>query len=239
MKDGTKLAEVTITGITYDVVLKNNQAEFDAMYQIGEGALTAFEDTGKTITVPVGKAIQITLTRDTVATGLTATVTVLNGTKNFEKVKAYDATYGYFTDLFVPATNSVTIDSVIAAFTFTMGKRDSNPAMALNFTSAADVSSNSDNDTLAWTAVPGSVKTVYVEYSNHDAAGVSVSGGVDKTTLRLRTANTASNITGSDFIHASNTIAQSGKNNVFVFNFVPVANTDSVTSYSWTNELFA
>ena len=239
VKDGTKLAEVTITGITYDVVLKNNQAEFDAMYQIGEGALTAFEDTGKTITVPVGKAIQITLTRDTVATGLTATVTVLNGTKNFEKVKAYDATYGYFTDQFVPATNSVTIDSVIAAFTFTMGERDSNPAMALNFTSAADVSSNSDNDTLAWTAVPGSVKTVYVEYSDHNAAGATVSGGVDKTNLRLATANIANNITGSKFIFSSNTIAQSGTNNVFVFEFVPVANSDSVTTYTWSNELFA
>ena len=239
VKDGTKLAEVTITGITYDVVLKNNQAEFDAMYQIGGDALAAFADTGKTITVPVGKAIQITLTRDTVATGLTATVTVLNGTKNFEKVKAYDATYGYFTDLFVPATNSVTIDSVIAAFTFTMGERNSNPAMALNFTSAADVSSNSDNDTLAWTAVPGSEKTVYVEYSDHNAAGATVSGGVDKTNLRLATANTANNITGSKFIFSSNTIAQSGTNNVFVFEFVPVANSDSVTNYTWSNELFA
>ena len=236
---GYKKADVVFTAATYDVILKNNQAEFDAMYQIGEGALTAFEDTGKTITVPVGTQIQIALKRDTVATGLTATVTVLNGTKNFEKVKAYDATYGYFTDLFVPATNSVTIDSVIAAFTFTMGERDSNPAMALNFTSAADVSSNSDNDTLAWTAVPGSVKTVYVEYSDHNAAGATVSDSVDKTNLRLTTANNANNITGSKFIFSSNTIAQSGTNNVFVFGFVPVANTDSVTAYTWSNELFA
>ena len=235
VKNGTKLADVTITGVTYDVTVTNAQTEFVLWYKNPTTA-TKVDGNTVTLTVKVGDTIALGFHRDTVKAGIVATV-AMTGTD--DQQVTWNANGDVWTTAFVPETNAVTVDSITAKFTFTMGERTSDVAKALNFTTSEGVSSKSDNDAIEWTAVPGSTKTVYVEYSDHNAAGVEVSNGVDKTTLRLATANTASNINGSTFIFSSNTIAQSGDYNVFVVTFVPVANSDSITGFTWNNELFA
>ena len=237
VKNGTKLADVTITGVTYDVTVTNAQTEFVLWYKNPTTAnATKVDGNTVTLTVKVGDTIALGFHRDTVKAGIVATV-AMTGTD--DQQVTWNANGDVWTTAFVPETNAVTVDSITAKFTFTMGERTSDVAKALNFTTGEGVSSMSDNDAIEWTAVPGSTKTVYVEYSDHNAAGVEVSNGVDKTTLRLATANTASNINGSAFIFSSNTIAQSGDYNVFVVTFVPVANSDSITGFTWNNELFA
>ena len=235
VKNGTKLATVEITGVTYDVKVTNAQTEFVLWYKNPTTA-TKVDGNTVTLTVKVGDTIALGFHRDTVKAGIVATV-AMTGTD--DQQVTWNANGDVWTTAFVPETNAVTVDSITAKFTFTMGERTSDVAKALNFTTSEGVSSMSDNDAIEWTAVPGSTKTVYVEYSDHNAAGVEVSNGVDKTTLRLATANTASNINGSAFIFSSNTIAQSGDYNVFVVTFVPVANSDSITGFTWNNELFA
>ena len=229
VKDGTKLAKVTITGITYDVVLKNNQAEFDAMYQIGKGALTPFEDTGKTITVPVGTQIQIALKRDTVATGVTATISVDNGTKDFTKVKPYDATYGYVTDQFVAATNSVTIDSVLASFEFNLGNKDEKTAKNFNIenTLGANGTPDTEVDTYLKTNwVPGSEVVVKVQASGLNLTTPGVCLQINTTT-------------NGNIVSPETTTVSESSRQVFTFTFVPKANLVSVGdgAYEWVPEV--
>ena len=110
-------AAVTIDALTYDVTITNNATDFDLWYKNPSNgqAIEVVDKDVVEITVNVGDQIALGFHRDGVAQGTVATVT-MNGTDTMKVT--WLAGGNVWTDAFVPETNTVTVNSILANYRY-------------------------------------------------------------------------------------------------------------------------
>ena len=110
-------AAVTINSLTYDVTITNNATKFDLWYKNPSNgkAIEVVEKDVVEITVNVGDQIALGFHRDGVAEGTVATVT-MNGTDTMKVT--WLAGGNVWTDAFVPETNTVIVNSILANYRY-------------------------------------------------------------------------------------------------------------------------
>ena len=221
VKNGTKLADVTITGVTYDVTVTNAQTEFVLWYKNPTTA-TKVDGNTVTLTVKVGDTIALGFHRDTVKAGIVATV-AMTGTD--DQQVTWNANGDVWTTAFVPETNAVTVDSITAKFTFSLGANDGVAATNFNFENA---SSDANGDKVEFTAVPGDVVTFKVQRAN-----ITITTTNEGKLLVLSTSASGP----QESVEAAK--AAESSNQVFTFKFVPGANNERVTNATWSAETYA
>ena len=223
VKNGTKLADVTITGVTYDVTVTNAQTEFVLWYKNPTTAnATKVDGNTVTLTVKVGDTIALGFHRDTVKAGIVATV-AMTGTD--DQQVTWKADGDVWTTAFVPETNAVTVDSITAKFTFSLGANDGVAATNFNFENA---SSDANGDKVEFTAVPGDVVTFKVQRAN-----ITITTTNEGKLLVLSTSASGP----QESVEAAK--AAESSNQVFTFKFVPGANNERVTNATWSAETYA
>ena len=221
VKNGTKLATVEITGVTYAVKVTNAQTEFVLWYKNPTTA-TKVDGNTVTLTVKVGDTIALGFDRDTVKAGIVATV-AMTGTD--DQQVTWEANGEVWTKAFVPETNAVTVDSITAKFTFSLGANDGVAATNFNFENA---SSDANGDKVEFTAVPGDVVTFKVQRAN-----ITITTTNEGKLLVLSTSASGP----QESVEAAK--AAESSNQVFTFKFVPGANNERVTNATWSAETYA
>ena len=228
VEDGTKLADVTITAVTYDVTVTNKQTEFGVCYlnptsDDSRDGVT-LDDDNNTITVKVGDKIRLCVFRDNVPAGIEATI-YLTGADNqnitFQGSK--ETKYGW-SDVkgFVPTSNSLVIDSVTAEFTLSLGAADSSAAKNYSFKSGSE---DANDDTREFTAVPGSEYTFSLYRTS--AADSNGDGQLVYFTVNDDSSNT---------ISSTNAYNAEKNGEALSFTFVPGANTITLSNPGFTEE---
>ena len=222
VKNGTKLATVEITGVTYDVTVTNAQTEFVLWYKNPTEPEEVTGSNNVKLTVKVGDTIELGFHRDTVATGIVATV-AMTGTA--DQQVTWTGSGNVWTTAFVPETNAVTVDSITAKFTFSLGANDGVAATNFNFENA---SSDANGDKVEFTAVPGDVVTFKVQRAN-----ITITTTNEGKLLVLSTSASGP----QESVEAAK--AAESSNQVFTFKFVPGANNERVTNATWSAETYA
>ena len=112
-----KQVEVEILGVSYDVKVVNNATKFDLWYKNPSNgkAIEVVDKDVVEITVNVGDQIALGFHRDGVAEGTVATVT-MNGTDTMKVT--WLAGGNVWTDAFVPETNTVIVNSILANYRY-------------------------------------------------------------------------------------------------------------------------
>ena len=226
VKDGTKLADVTITGVTYDVTVTNEQTEFGVCYlnptSDAENKGTILSDDTNPITVNVGDKIRLCVFRDNVPTGIEATIYLTGATNQDIVFKGSTARmYGWSgVEGFVPTSNSLVIEKVTAEFTLSLGEPTSSPATNYSFKSG-NVDANADK--ITFTAIPGST----YEFEVYRTAAADSNGDGKLLELTLSTTEALSSI---------NKYSAEDSDAALNFKFVPAANTITIDRVDWTEE---
>ena len=231
VKDGTKLADVTITGVTYKVTVTNKQTEFGVCYlnptsnETNNG--TTLDDDHNPIVVNVGDKIRLCVFRDNVPAGIEATIYLTGAAnQNINKFQGSTATkYGWSAaEGFVPTSNTLVIEKVTAKYTITLGENDtSNPAKYFNFAGG-----DSKYDKIVVEGVPGSKISFQVQVSDK----TSSTGN-----LKFVVYNNGS--AAGETLYSNETVA-TAINRAFTFDdLVPTANAFNLRDYGFTGEPLA
>ena len=229
VKDGTKLADVTITGVTYKVTVTNKQTEFGVCYlnptSDATNKGTTLDDDHNPIVVNVGDKIRLCVFRDNVPAGIEATI-YLTGALD-QDIKFQGSTerkYGWSAaEGFVPTSNSLVIEKVTAEFTLNLGEATSAPAMSYSFKSG---DTNANADKITFTAVPGSA----YEFDLYRTAAADNNG--DGKLLKLT-------LSAGSPIYSINRYAAANTGAALNFKFTPAANNVTVSAVDWSSETLA
>ena len=228
VKDGTKLAEVTITGITYDVVLKNNQPEFEVRYKINDTGSSVEWENDTAVTLDVGDFLALAFVREGVAKDITATVAMNNNETPTSVGIAFNSSSTGWIKKVVPTGESITIASITASFTMTLGGKDYTAATYYNFENPVDNANKDTYQDITW--VPGDEVSVVVVRS-----GAAIQDSDLGSLLILRT-------TTNGELKSVESLKDGGTNQEFTFKFVPGANVVDVVSSTgnayWSTEKF-
>ena len=119
----------------------------------------------------------------------------------------------------------MTVDSITAKFTFSLGANDGVAATNFNFENA---SSDANGDKVEFTAVPGDVVTFKVQRAN-----ITITTTNEGKLLVLSTSASGP----QESVEAAK--AAESSNQVFTFKFVPGANNERVTDATWSAETYA
>ena len=226
VKDGTKLAEVTITAVTYDVTVTNKQTEFGVCYlnptsdRTNKG--TTLDDDHNPIVVNVGDKIRLCVFRDNVPAGIEATIYLTGAANQNIKFQGSTATQYGWSDAegFVPTSNTLVIEKVTAEFTLSLGDATLAPAMSYSFKSG---DTNANADKITFTAVPGSA----YEFDLYRTAAADNNG--DGKLLKLT-------LSAGSPIYSINRYAAANTGAALNFKFTPAANNVTVSAVDWSSE---
>ena len=218
---GYENANITIDEAYYVVKVDNKQTEFSVNYKCGDMASSAaYPTTG--IEMPVGGALDLAFLRGTVAAGIASKVAYVNNTT--AATAEVNSIAGQIWINFIPKGNTVTINSITAELTLSLGNKDNYPAMLFNFYFDG---CDAEDDTLKTTFVPGSALPLRVQRSGSEITGQ------DGSQLQFTT-------TKSGTITSVTTVdpAKDTSNMVFVFeDYVPKANSDLISGMKWVGEV--
>lgn len=218
---GYKDATVKVTAINMVVTIVNEQKEFSVNYKYaGMASSAAYPTTG--IEMPVGGALDLAFLRSTVAAGIASKVAYVNNTT--AATAEVDSIAGQIWIRFTPKGNTVTINSITAELTLSLGNADNYPAMLFNFYFDG---CDAEDDTLKTTFVPGSALPLRVQRSGSEITGQN------GRQLQFTT-------TESGTITSVTTVdpAKDTSNMVFVFeDYVPKANSDLISGMDWVGEV--
>ena len=226
VKDGTKLADVTITAVTYKVTVTNKQTEFGVCYlnptSDATNKGTTLDDDHNPIVVNVGDKIRLCVFRDNVPADIEATIYLTGAANQNIKFQGSTATmYGWSAaEGFVPTSNTLVIEKVTAEFTLSLGDPTSSPATNYSFKSG-NVDANADK--ITFPAIPGS--TYEFEVYRTAAADTNGEGKLLKLTLST-----------DEALYSINRYSAEDSDAALNFKFVPAANTITISSVDWTEE---
>ena len=217
---GYDTADITIDEAYYVVNVVNGQKEFSVNYKYaGMASSAAYPTTG--IEMPVGGALDLAFLRRTVVADIASKVAYVNNTT--AATAEVNSIAGQIWIGFTPKGNTVTINSITAELTLSLGNRDNYPAMLFNFYFDG---CDAEDDTLKTTFVPGSALPLRVQRSGSEITGQ------DGKQLQFNT-------TESGTITSVTTVdpAKDTSNMVFEFeDYVPKANDDVISGMDWVGE---
>ena len=204
---GEYFTYIQFTGATYNVTVTNAQDEFALWYKNPAEAEKAVSVEGNTVTfkVNVGDKIALGFTRSNVAEGTAATV-AMTGAADQNVVWKANGNVG--TPAFVATTNEVTVDSILADYSFVLNEGN---ASAFSFSKSDD----NDDTLLIKNIVPGNE----VEFTIYQ----TVNGGKVGDDLVINN------------LYYSNNPSTGAQGDAFGYNFVPTANEMTFT-LSWSSE---
>ena len=204
---GEYFTYIQFTGATYNVTVTNAQDEFALWYKNPAEAENAVSVEGNTATfkVNVGDKIALGFTRSNVAEHTAATVAMTGAAD--QKV-VWKANGNVWTPAFVATTNEVTVDSILADYSFVLNKGN---ASAFSFSESDD----NDDTLLIKNIVPGNE----VEFTIYQ----TVNGGKVGDDLVINN------------LYYSNNPSTGAQGDAFGYNFVPTANEMTFT-LSWSIE---
>ena len=220
---GYENANITIDEAYYVVKVDNKQTEFSVNYKCGDMASSAaYPTTG--IEMPVGGALDLAFLRDTVAAGIASKVAYVNNTTAATAEVNSIARQIWIN--FTPKGNTVTINSITAELTLSLGDQSKDPAVLFNFNYDGAVATS---DTLKVPFVPGST----IEFSVKRSGTPII--GVDGKQLTFVTS--CGNIISVETVKGT---SEETAVQVFTFKtYLPQYNSDSVTGMSWDKEVQA
>ena len=217
---GYDTADITIDEAYYVVKVDNKQTEFSVNYKCGDMASSAaYPTTG--IEMPVGGQLDLAFLRDTVVANIASKVAYVNNTT--AATAEVNSIAKQIWIKFTPKGNTVTINSITAELTLSLGDKSKDPAVLFNFNYDGAVATS---DTLKVPFVPGSTITFSVKRS-----GTPISG-VDGKQLKFATG--CGNIISVETVEGT---SEETAVQVFTFKtYLPKHNSDSVTGMSWVKE---
>lgn len=204
---GEYFTYIQFTGATYNVTVTNAQDEFALWYKNPAEAEKAVSVEGNTATfkVNVGDKIALGFTRSNVAEDTAATVAMTGAA---DQNVVWEANGNVWTPAFVATTNEVTVDSILADYSFVLNEGN---ASAFSFSKSDD----NDDTLLIKNIVPGNE----VEFTIYQ----TVNGGKVGDDLVINN------------LYYSNNPSTGAQGDAFGYNFVPTANEMTFT-LSWSSE---
>ena len=217
---GYDTADITIDEAYYVVKVDNKQTEFSVNYKCGDMASSAaYPTTG--IEMPVGGQLDLAFLRDTVVANIASKVAYVNNTT--AATAEVNSIAKQIWIKFTPKGNTVTINSITAELTLSLGDQSKDPAVLFNFNYDGAVATS---DTLKVPFVPGST----IEFSVKRSGTPII--GVDGKQLTFVTS--CGNIISVETVEGT---SEETAVQVFTFKtYLPKYNSDSVTGMSWVKE---
>ncbi len=215
--EGYKNATVKVTAINMVVTIVNEQKEFSVNYKYaGMASSAAYPTTG--IEMPVGGALDLAFLRSTVAAGIASKVAYVNNTT--AATAEVNSIAGQIWIKFTPKGNTVTINSITAEFTLSLGDPTSSPAKNYSFKSGSE---DANADKITFPAIPGSTYA----FSLYRTADADSNGNGKLLKLTLST---------DEALYSINKYSAEDSDAALNFKFVPAANTITISSVDWTEE---